>query len=236
MTNRILRNNMKGKIALAIVITIIYAVFLYVEIFLLKAFQSFDSFILDSVCIVAFTGHFAFFGLRNYIIFFGGVKIGKAKECLKAYEIDLDDLDEDMKNAKRIDNLYMGKKYFLCAGKAPLIMPIQRMIVVHPRTLVFYGEAFDSIDIYANAVTVYITDDTEKSRSFEMYKKKERRIEDRIAHFERIMQLFKDADPAILTPLEHAYFEWVNRFHESFDKAKEIVSKKREHDFFYTSC
>lgn len=47
-------------------------------------------------------------------------------------------------------------------------------------------------------------------------------------HLKDILKLFQNADPAILTPLDHEYWEWLNRFNENIDRAKKIVDKKRE--------
>lgn len=172
-------------------------------------------------------GIFVILTVINIFFYICGINIGQGKECMKAYGIDRKDLDEDMKNAENIDDLYMGRKYFYCAGAKPLIIPIKRMIVVHPKTLVLYNEAFDDIYVYANAVTTYVIDDEGTSRIFEMYKKKEKPVEERVEHFKKVMKIFQDADPAILTPLDHEFFEWINRFSENFEKAKKIVDQKR---------
>lgn len=228
MTNRLIRKKtVLTRFVPAVLVTLLLGAFMLFDFIYLDAFSVEGSFFLDLVSFLMVLFLLIFFGIKNLFLFFGGVRLGNGKKCIKDYDIDIKDLNEDMKNAANVDNLYVGSKYFLCADKKPVIMPLERLIVVHPRTLVLFGEAYDDLEVYANSSHILLTDDCEKTRPFPTAKKKQR-VEERVEHLKDILKLFQNADPAILTPLDHEYWEWLNRFNENIDRAKKIVDKKRE--------
>lgn len=228
MTNKIIRHfTSRKRLAPGLAATFVFSAYIVLEFTVLDAFKDVNFIFADIIWLAFCLLGLVILGIRNLVLFFGGVKFGTGKECMKAYNIDLKDLDADMENAENVDNLFVGKKYFLCACKEPLIMPLDRLVVVHPKTMVMFGEAYDDMTVYANSTHILLTDDVEKTRPFETYKKKER-VEDRIDHLKLILGLFRNADSAILTPLDHEYWEWIKRYNENFDKAMSIVKKRRE--------